>query len=68
MKPQNVTPSQTADPHSVDRIPARSLLEALARIYELVLVTDSEGVVLWMSDELSEQYGAFTSGQGYPER
>lgn len=66
MKPQNANPSRTTDPHSVERIPAQSLLEALARIYELVLVTDSAGLVLWMSDGLSAQFGSGCFQVGLP--
>ena len=58
MNPQNANPNQQDDnTHIVDRLPARTLLEALARIYQLVLVTDSNGVVLWMSDGLSQRFG-----------
>ncbi len=41
----------------VDRIPARTLLEALAKIYEFVLVTDSSGRVLWRSNGLVGLFG-----------
>ena len=60
MNPQNANTDHHDDSQSVDRIPARTLLEALARIYQLVLVTDSEGVVLWKSDELSKRFGSAT--------
>jgi two-component system CheB/CheR fusion protein len=57
MSPHGIPPQEFGTTESVDRIPARTLLEALARIYDLVLVTDSAGVVLWASNGLTELCG-----------
>ena len=62
MNPQNTGPQlsireEADDAQTVDRIPAQALLEALARIYEFALVTDSSGRVLWRSDGLVELCG-----------
>jgi len=62
MNPQNPFPQlavrrESDKTQSVDRIPARTLVEALAKIYEFVLVTDSSGSVLWRSDGLVELCG-----------
>jgi PAS domain S-box-containing protein len=62
MNPQSTVPQLSArrgsdDTQAVDRIPARTLVEALAKIYEFVLVTDSSGRVLWRSDGLVELCG-----------
>jgi PAS domain S-box-containing protein len=62
MSPQGTVPQlsvrRVADgSQSVDHIPARTLLEALAKIYEFVLVTDSRGRVLWRSNGLVELCG-----------
>ena len=57
MSPHGPPPQEFGTTQAVDRIPARTLLESLARIYELVLVTDSEGVVLWMSNGLADLCG-----------
>jgi len=62
MDPQKTVPQLsvrhgTDETQSVNRIPARSLLEALAKIYEFALVTDSSGRVLWRSDGLVELCG-----------
>ncbi|MFV1977962.1 MAG: PAS domain-containing protein, partial [Myxococcota bacterium] len=62
MDPQYTVPQLSArdgadDAQTVDRIPARTLLEALAKIYEFALVTDSSGRVLWRSDGLVELCG-----------
>lgn len=62
MNPQNTVPRRSVrrgadDTQTVDRIPARTLVEALAKIYEYVLVTDSRGRVLWRSDGLVELCG-----------
>jgi PAS domain S-box-containing protein len=45
---------QSSDPQMVDHVPSRSLLEGLARVYDLVLVTNFEGTVLWVSNGLVE--------------
>lgn len=57
MSPQSTFPQISVrhgsdDAQTVDRIPARTLVESLAKIYEFVLVTDSNGRVLWRSDGL----------------
>ena len=62
MDPDNTLPDFSARPgaddaQAVDRIPTRTLLEALARIYEYAFVTDSSGRVLWRSDGLVELCG-----------
>ncbi|MBW2494363.1 MAG: PAS domain S-box protein [Deltaproteobacteria bacterium] len=62
MNPQSPLPHlpvrrEADDKQAVDRIPARTLVEALAKIYEYVLVTDSSGSVLWRSDGLVELCG-----------
>ena len=62
MNPQSPLPQlpvcrEADDTQTVDRIPARTLVEALAKIYEFVLVTDSSGCVLWRSDGLVELCG-----------
>ena len=62
MNPQNTVPQLPArrgadDAQPFDRIPARTLLEALSKIYEYALVTDSSGRVLWRSDGLVELCG-----------
>ncbi len=62
MNPHKSVPQLPARPgaddaQSFDRIPARTLLEALAKIYEFALVTDSSGRVLWRSDGLVELCG-----------
>ena len=62
MSPQSTVPQLSAHrgadgAQSVDRIPARTLLEALAKIYEFVLVTDASGRVLWRSPGLVELCG-----------
>ncbi|MBW1844654.1 MAG: PAS domain S-box protein [Deltaproteobacteria bacterium] len=62
MNPQSPLPQlsvrrEADDTQTVDRIPARTLVEALAKIYEFVLVTDSSGSVLWRSDGLVELCG-----------
>jgi PAS domain S-box-containing protein len=62
MIPPHTTPKSLVrhgadDPQTVDRIPARKLLEAIAKIYEFALVTDSSGRVLWRSDALVELCG-----------
>jgi len=36
----------------VDGIPAQKLLEGLARLYQLVLVLDGDGHVVWLSNEM----------------
>lgn len=41
-----------AESPPVDGIPAQKLLEGLARLYQLVLVVDSDGHVVWLSDEM----------------
>jgi hypothetical protein len=66
MNPQKTVPQLPArhgadDAQPFDRVPARTLLEALAKIYEFVLVTDSSGRVLWRSDGLVELCG----GEGF---
>jgi len=55
---QNMTTQQIAATELVDGIPALKLLEGLARLHQLVLVTDAEDRILWMSDEL----GLFCGG------
>lgn len=45
---------QSSEPQTIDLIPSRTLLEGLARVYDLVLVTDFEGKVLWVSNGLVE--------------
>ncbi|HXV35646.1 MAG TPA: PAS domain-containing sensor histidine kinase [Myxococcota bacterium] len=67
MSLQGRAPQLPAEPgsdgeRSVDRIPARTLLEALAKIYELVLVTDSDGRVLWRSNG----FAALLGGEQFP--
>ncbi len=62
MNPQSPLPQlpvcrEADDTQTVDRIPARTLVEALAKIYEFVLVTDSNGCVLWRSDGLVDLCG-----------
>lgn len=62
MNPQNSVPQLPVRPvaddaQPVDRIPTRTLLEALAKIYEFALVTDSNGRVLWRSNGLVEICG-----------
>jgi PAS domain S-box-containing protein len=62
MIPQKTVPQFSVrrganDAQPVDRIPARTLLEALAKIYEFALVTDSSGRVLWRSNGLVELCG-----------
>ncbi len=62
MSPQSTVPQLSVrrgvdGAQSVDHIPARTLLEALAKIYEFVLVTDSRGRVLWRSNGLVELCG-----------
>ena len=62
MNPQSPLPQlpvcrEADDTQTVDRIPARTLVEALAKIYEFVLVTDSSGCVLWRSEGLVELCG-----------
>ncbi|MBW2715260.1 MAG: PAS domain-containing sensor histidine kinase [Deltaproteobacteria bacterium] len=62
MDPHNTFPDFSARPgaddaQAVDRIPTRTLLEALARIYEYAFVTDSSGRVLWRSEGLVELCG-----------
>jgi PAS domain S-box-containing protein len=63
MIPQHTVPPFSVrrgadDAQAIDRIPARTLLEAIAKIYEFALVTDSSGRVLWRSDGLGELCGA----------
>jgi PAS domain S-box-containing protein len=36
----------------VDEIPAQKLIEVLARLYQLVLVLDGDGHVVWLSNEM----------------
>ncbi len=55
--PQPSAPDAAASAQSIDGIPARTLLEALAKLYEFALVTDAGGRVLWRSDALSELCG-----------
>jgi len=62
MNPPSTVPQLSAqrggdDAQTVERIPARTLLEALTKIYEYVFVTDSGGKVLWRSDGLVELCG-----------
>jgi PAS domain S-box-containing protein len=62
MSPQNTLPQFPANPEAddtptIDRVPARTLLEALAKIYKFVLATDSTGRVLWRSGGLVELCG-----------
>ncbi len=45
---------QSSEPETIDRIPSVTLLEGLARVYDLVLVTDFDGKVLWVSNGLLE--------------
>lgn len=56
MSPPSTIPEEF-DRQDIDRIPTRALLEALGRIYELVLVTDFDGLVLWASNGLVELCG-----------
>jgi PAS domain S-box-containing protein len=49
---------QSSEPQTIDHIPSRTLLEGLARVYDLVLVTDYGGRVLWVSNGLVELGGA----------
>ena len=39
---------------SIDHVPSSTLLEGLARVYDLVLVTNFHGRVLWVSNALVE--------------
>ncbi len=41
-----------AEKHTVDGIPAQKLLEGLARLYQLVMVLDDDGHVVWLSNEM----------------
>jgi PAS domain S-box-containing protein len=41
-----------AESPPVDGIPAQELLEGLARLYQLVLVLDNDGHVVWLSNEM----------------
>jgi PAS domain S-box-containing protein len=50
-------PQESEVQQTVDGIPARTLLEGLARVYDLVLVTDFDGQVLWMSNGLVKLCG-----------
>jgi len=43
-----------AESPAVDGIPAQKLLEGLARLYQLVLVLDGDGHVVWLSNEMGE--------------
>jgi PAS domain S-box-containing protein len=43
-----------AESPPVDGIPAQKLLEGLARLYQLVLVLDADGHVVWLSNEMGE--------------
>lgn len=45
---------QFGAPQTVNRIPSSTLLEGLARVYDLVLVTDCDGEILWVSNGLVE--------------
>jgi len=47
-------PQQDNEPATIDRIPSGTLLQGLARVYDLVLVTDFDGKVLWVSNGLVE--------------
>ena len=47
-----MNPHGLAQSQAVEGIPASKLLEGLARLYQLVLVIDSQRRILWMSDEL----------------
>ena len=64
MSPQNMIPEELDRPQTVDRIPTRTLLEALGRIYDLVLVTDFDGLVLWTSNGLIDLCGGASFGVG----
>jgi PAS domain S-box-containing protein len=63
-----MTASQLAETQLVDGIPAQRLLEALARVYRWVLVTDADRRVLWTSDALSEIEGFDTLDLGADAR
>jgi len=46
----------------LDGVPAQKLLEGLARLYQLVLVLDGDGHIVWLSDDL----GAMCASDGDP--
>jgi hypothetical protein len=47
-----MSPEELAESPPVDGIPAQKLLEGLARLYQLVLVLDGDGHVVWLSNEM----------------
>ncbi|HEY5656160.1 MAG TPA: PAS domain-containing sensor histidine kinase [Myxococcota bacterium] len=53
-----MTAQHLTETRLVDGIPAQRLLQGLARIYRWILVTDADRRVLWMSDALSNLFGA----------
>jgi PAS domain S-box-containing protein len=57
MSPQSLPPEELGRPETIDRVPTRALLDALGKIYDLVLVTDFDGLVLWTSNGLTELCG-----------
>ncbi|MGH0028655.1 MAG: sensor histidine kinase [Myxococcota bacterium] len=52
-----MTAQRLAETRLVDGLPAKRLLEGLARVYKWLLVTDSDRRVLWMSDGLANLFG-----------
>jgi PAS domain S-box-containing protein len=52
-----MTAQHLAETQLIDGVSAQHLLEGLARVYRWLLLTDSNRRVLWMSEELSSQFG-----------
>lgn len=53
-----MTAQHFAETRLVDGLPAKQLLEGLARVYRWLLVTDSDRRILWMSDGLASLFGS----------
>jgi PAS domain S-box-containing protein len=51
---------------AVEDVSTEALLNGLARLHPLVLVTDLEGRVIWMSDELAVLRGGIEQHGGHP--
>ena len=59
-----MTAQHLAETQLIDGVSAQHLLEGLARVYRWLLLTDARRRVLWMSEELSAQFGDDGFGVG----
>lgn len=52
--------------HAIDQIATREILKGLARLHSLVVVSDFEGRIVWMSDALGSACGGASRHVGHP--